>query len=208
MRIAAASATSWTRGRRASGHLERSMDSFRDRRSSGVASLSPGDASGGAEGGTRGAGGHEWSFVSRNFGFPARADSSAIPYGSDRIGQKGRSACAEPQPPSTTALTFAVAVSMCRSAPVCGPHRKEPDIDGTSSVIPSRTSNTISSSGKSLARPPDVHSACSLSTLTEVGPLRPPKEDGLVGTAAPPDAQGRRSHSNGRASGRMAVLGT
>ena len=89
-----------------------------------MASLSPGDASGGAEGGTRGAGGHEWSLVSRNFGFPALADSSAIPYGSDRIGQKGRSACAEPQPPSTTALTFAVAVSMCRSAPVCGPQER------------------------------------------------------------------------------------
>jgi hypothetical protein len=109
--------------------------------------------------------------VSRNFGFPARADSSAIPYGSDRIGQKGRSACAEPQPPSTTALTFAVAISMCWSAPVCGPHRKEPDIDGTSSVIPSRTSKMISSSWNPHAKPPDDHSACSFSTSTEVGPL-------------------------------------
>jgi hypothetical protein len=35
----------------------------------------------------RGAGGQEWSFVSLNFGFPARAVSSAMPYGSERIGQ-------------------------------------------------------------------------------------------------------------------------
>ena len=75
--------------------------------------------------------------MSLNLGFPALAVSSAMPYGSERIGQYGRSPYAEPQPQSTTASSFDFASSMCCNAPVCGPHRNEPVRGGTSSDTPS-----------------------------------------------------------------------
>ena len=108
-RMPSDSVTSLTRSMRAAGQSSRCIAALREgrKRRPSTVWLS----------GTVAGGGHEWSFVSLNLGFPARSLSSVTEYGSHRMGQNGTCECSTAQPSVTPACSRDAASVAYRNPP-------------------------------------------------------------------------------------------